>query len=180
MSAGFSSPAATGTPRAEALAAEAAGARRAEKDALEREAHTRYMLNQLQKSHDAQARAASAAVASLEALRSELAAADAQAVESREQVAQLQAKLASSELATPDPSVVTQLEAELRAARQSEQRMTTMLQQAQDQNAQLRATLNKPEPAGVPAAVAAPARAAQASLPTTSAIAAPTGSPRSA
>lgn len=135
------------------------------------------MLNQLQKSHDAQARAAATAVASLEALRSELEAADAQAAKSCEQVAQLQTKLASS--ATPDPSRVTDLETQLRAAKQSEQRMATMLQQSQDENAQLRATLNQRDAAGAPAAVAAPARTTQASLPPAATTVAPVGSPNS-
>ena len=98
---------ATSSPRAEVAAS-----RRAEKDALEREQHTRYMLNQLQQSHDALRLSTATSAATVEALQAELSSAEAQSAASRREVKELREQHANSTLR------LQELEAELEAARQ--------------------------------------------------------------
>ena len=79
---------ATSSPRADVAAS-----RRAEKDALEREHHTRYMLSQLQQSHDALRLSTASSSATVETLQAELSSAEAQSDASRREVEKLQAEL---------------------------------------------------------------------------------------
>ena len=91
---------ATSSPRAEVAAS-----RRAEKDALEREQHTRYMLNQLQQSHDALRLSTATSAATVEAVQAELSSAEAQSAAFRREVKDSTLRL-------------QELQAELEAARQ--------------------------------------------------------------
>ena len=95
---------ATSSPRADVAAS-----RRAEKDALEREHHTRYMLNQLQQSHDALRLSTASSAATVETLQAELSSAEAQSDASRREVKELRDHHALR---------LQELEAELQATRQ--------------------------------------------------------------